>query len=44
VRDALRDIDAEFGQETPDHIDQLSALPDEEITSAMQRQLDHGFP
>jgi len=38
VRDVLRNIDAEFGQETRDHIDQLSALPDEEITSAMQRQ------
>ena len=32
VRDALRDVDEELGQESPDHVDELGALADEEIT------------
>jgi hypothetical protein len=38
VRDALRNIDTEFSQQPPDHVDQLRPLPDEEITRPMQRQ------
>src|SRR5918998_3065885 len=38
VRDALRDVEAELGQESPDHVDELGALPNEEITRPMQRQ------
>src|SRR3954463_5611119 len=38
VGDAFGDSDAELGQESPDHVDELGALADEEITGPMQRQ------
>jgi hypothetical protein len=38
VGDAFGDGDAELGQESPDHVDELGALSDEEITRPMQRQ------
>ena len=38
VGDAFGDGDAELGQESPDHVDELGALADEEITRPMQRQ------
>src|SRR4051812_33090801 len=40
VRDAFGDVDAELGQESPDHVDELGALADEEITRPMQRERD----
>src|SRR4051812_6642766 len=36
--DAFGYVDAELGQESPDHVDELGALADEEITRPMQRQ------